>query len=64
MRPDLVAGLSIGNQMNIAMVIAVYATISKELDLPLRFPGKTGAYQALAQGCITSGTGCCLGGHR
>ena len=48
-RPDLVAGLSIGNPMSIAMVIAVYAAISKELGLPLRFPGKEGAYRALVQ---------------
>jgi nucleoside-diphosphate-sugar epimerase len=49
LRPDVVAGLSLGNPMNIAMVIAVYAAISKELGLPLRFPGKEGAYHALAQ---------------
>lgn len=49
LRPDLVAGISIGNPMSIAMVIAVYASISKELDLPLRFPGKEGAYHALVQ---------------
>ncbi|SCW79289.1 Nucleoside-diphosphate-sugar epimerase [Paenibacillus tianmuensis] len=49
LRPDLVAGVSIGNPMSIAMVIAVYASISKELGLPLRFPGKEGAYRALVQ---------------
>jgi nucleoside-diphosphate-sugar epimerase len=49
LRPDVVAGVSIGNPMSIAMVIAVYASISKELGLPLRFPGKEGAYRALAQ---------------
>jgi nucleoside-diphosphate-sugar epimerase len=35
--------------MNVAMVIAVYATISKEVDLPLRFPGTEKAYRALYQ---------------
>jgi hypothetical protein len=35
--------------MNIAMVIAIYATISKELGLPLRFPGKAGSYSSLYQ---------------
>ena len=35
--------------MNLAMVIAVYASISKELGLPLRFPGKPGAYDALLE---------------
>lgn len=33
--------------MNLALVIAVYASISKELGLPLRFPGKPGAYTGL-----------------
>ncbi|UNK16092.1 SDR family oxidoreductase [Paenibacillus sp. N3/727] len=49
LRPDLVAGVSIGNPMSIAMVIGVYASISKELGLPLRFPGKEGAFRALVQ---------------
>jgi nucleoside-diphosphate-sugar epimerase len=49
LRPDVVAGVSIGNPMNLVTVIGVYASISKELGLPLRFPGKKGAYHALAQ---------------
>jgi hypothetical protein len=35
--------------MNLAMVIAVYATLSKKLGLPLRFPGTEAAYRALYQ---------------
>ena len=35
--------------MNLAMVIAVYAVLSKELGLPLRFPGTEKAYRALYQ---------------
>jgi len=35
--------------MNLGMSIAVYATISKELGLPLRFPGSDKAYKALYQ---------------
>ena len=35
--------------MNLAMVIAVYASISKELGIPLRFPGKPGAYHSLLE---------------
>ena len=35
--------------MNLTMVIAVYAAISKELGLPLRFPGTEAAYRALYQ---------------
>lgn len=35
--------------MNLAMVLAIYASISKELGLPLRFPGKPGAYDSLLE---------------
>jgi hypothetical protein len=35
--------------MNLLMVIAVCAAISKELGLPLRFPGTEAAYRALYQ---------------
>jgi nucleoside-diphosphate-sugar epimerase len=49
LRPDVVAGVSIGNPMSIAMVLGVFASISKELGLPLRFPGKEAAYRALVQ---------------
>jgi nucleoside-diphosphate-sugar epimerase len=49
LRPSVVAGVGLGNPMNLAMVIAVYASISKELGLPLRFPGKPGAYTSLIE---------------
>ena len=48
-RPSVVCGYSIGNPMNLAMVIAVYAAISKELGLSLRFPGSPGAYNSLIE---------------
>ena len=48
-RPSVVCGFALGNPMNLAMVIAVYAAISKELGLPLRFPGKPGAYDRLLE---------------
>ncbi|GLV55243.1 NAD-dependent dehydratase [Dictyobacter sp. S3.2.2.5] len=48
-RPSVVAGFALGNPMNLAMVIAIYASISKELGLPLRFPGKPGAYHSLLE---------------
>lgn len=35
--------------MNLALSIAVYASISKALGLPLRFPGKPGAYHSLLE---------------
>jgi nucleoside-diphosphate-sugar epimerase len=49
LRPDVVCGFAIGNPMNLTMVIAVYAAISRELGLPLRFPGTEAAYRALYQ---------------
>jgi nucleoside-diphosphate-sugar epimerase len=48
-RPSVVAGMALGNPMNLVMVIAIYASISKELGLPLRFPGKPGAYDKLLE---------------
>ncbi|WP_432239218.1 SDR family oxidoreductase [Herbaspirillum robiniae] len=48
-RPAVVGGAALGNPMNLALAIAVYATISKTLGLPLRFPGKPGAYDKLVE---------------
>jgi nucleoside-diphosphate-sugar epimerase len=49
LRPEAVSGFATGNPMNLLTVIAVYATISKELGIPLRFPGTEAAYRALYQ---------------
>jgi nucleoside-diphosphate-sugar epimerase len=49
LRPDVVCGFSIGTPMSILLVIAVYAEVCRFYDLPLRFPGTVGAYNALAQ---------------
>ena len=49
LRPEAIIGLAVGNPMNLGMAIAVYAAISKELGLPLRFPGTNAAYDALYQ---------------
>jgi nucleoside-diphosphate-sugar epimerase len=49
LRPSVVGGFALGNPMNLAMVIAVYAAISKELGIPLRWPGKPGAYDKLLE---------------
>jgi nucleoside-diphosphate-sugar epimerase len=38
-RPQIVLGLGIGSAMNVANVIGVYAAVSRELGLPLIFPG-------------------------
>ncbi|HWV55406.1 MAG TPA: SDR family oxidoreductase [Pseudorhodoplanes sp.] len=53
-RPHAVCGFATGNPMNLVMVIAVYAAISKALGLPLRFPGTDASYRALYQ-CTDSG---------
>ncbi|MEP7455944.1 SDR family oxidoreductase [Phyllobacterium sp. SB3] len=49
LRPSVVIGFALGNPMNLASVIAVYASMSKELGIPLRFPGKPGAYNSLLE---------------
>tara|TARA_B100000029_G_scaffold380231_1_gene375238 strand:- start:5194 stop:6249 length:1056 start_codon:yes stop_codon:yes gene_type:complete len=46
-RPHAVCGYAVGIPMNLVSCIAVYATISKELGLPLRFPGSPITYSAL-----------------
>lgn len=48
-RPAVVGGFAPGNPMNLALGIAVYATVSKALGLPLRFPGRPGAYDRLLE---------------
>ncbi|MEO3884134.1 SDR family oxidoreductase [Nonomuraea sp. B5E05] len=48
-RPSVVCGFALGNPMNLAMVIAVYGSIAKELGVPMRFPGKPGAYHSLLE---------------
>ena len=47
LRPQAITGFAVGNPMNLVSVIAVYAAISRELGLPLRFPGKPGNWAAL-----------------
>lgn len=49
LRPSVVCGYGLGNPMNLTMVIAVYATMCKRLGIPLRFPGKPGAYHSLLE---------------
>jgi nucleoside-diphosphate-sugar epimerase len=49
LRPHTVCGFALGNPMNLMTCLAVYAAISKELGLPLRFPGKPGAYTSIYQ---------------
>ncbi len=39
LRPQIVFGVAIGSQMNALACVAAYAALSKELGMPLRFPG-------------------------
>jgi len=49
LRPHTVCGFAVGMPMNLVAVIGVYAAISKEFGLPLRFPGTEGCYRAVFQ---------------
>lgn len=47
LQPSAVCGFAVGNPMNLLTAIAVFAVMSRELGLPLRFPGKKTAYSTL-----------------
>ena len=47
LRPHAVCGYAVGIPMNLVSCIAVYATISKDLGLPLRFPGSPITYRTI-----------------
>ncbi len=49
LRPHGICGLAIGSSMNQLTAMAIYASISKHLALPLRFPGTPGAFNAVYQ---------------
>jgi nucleoside-diphosphate-sugar epimerase len=49
LRPQTLCGFSPGTPMSLLPAIAVYAAISKELGLPLRFPGRPRAYDTIYQ---------------
>jgi len=52
-RPNSVCGYSYGTPMDLMMILAVYGTICKELNLPFRFPGNKKAYSSLLDVCDT-----------
>lgn len=45
LRPQMVCGFSVGSAMNGVVALGVYAAVSRELGLPLRFPGTEGWVQ-------------------
>lgn len=49
LRPHGIWGFSTGSAFNLLNGIAAFATISRHLGLPLRFPGKPGAYDCVYQ---------------
>lgn len=49
LRPSVVCGSALGNPMNLAVAIAVLATVSKAHGVPLRFPGKPGAWSSILE---------------
>ncbi|WP_106476769.1 SDR family oxidoreductase [Phytohalomonas tamaricis] len=49
LRPDVVVGDIYGNPMNIALVVGVFAELSRALNVPLRYPGSETAYRVLMQ---------------
>ena len=49
LRPDVVIGFSTGSPMNLLTAIAVFAALSKDAGVPLRFPGSAAAWRALHQ---------------
>lgn len=49
LRPHGVLGPTIGSSMNQLTAVALYASISRELGLPLRFPGRPGAFTCAYQ---------------
>ena len=53
LRPRTIYGYAVNSPMNMTSVLGVYAAISKELGLPLRFPGTPGGYRALQQAIDT-----------
>jgi nucleoside-diphosphate-sugar epimerase len=48
-RPHVICGFALGNPLNIVSILAVYATLLREMGRPLTFPGKPGAFTSIYQ---------------
>ena len=48
-RPHVVCGIASGSPLNIISVVGAYATIMRELGLPLKFPGSPKAFSVVYQ---------------
>jgi nucleoside-diphosphate-sugar epimerase len=53
MRPRCIWGFSVGSTMNMITALGVYAAISREMELPLCFPGTEGGYRRIEQAIDT-----------
>jgi nucleoside-diphosphate-sugar epimerase len=49
LRPSSICGFAVGNPMNMATVLAIYAVLCREQRLPLRFPGSDKAYNIVME---------------
>lgn len=49
LRPRTIYGHAVNSPMNMTAVLGVYAAMSKELGLPLRFPGTAAGYRTIQQ---------------
>jgi nucleoside-diphosphate-sugar epimerase len=49
LRPHGICGFAVGSPISQLTILAVYGAITAELGLPLRFPGKSGAFHAVYQ---------------
>ncbi len=54
MRPRCIWGFSVGSTMNMITALGVYAAISREMELPLCFPGTEGGYRRIEQAIDTA----------
>ncbi len=46
-RPHTVIGYAIGNAMNMGVTLAVYASLCREMGIPMRFPGSSAQWHGL-----------------
>ena len=53
MRPRSIWGFSVGSAMNMITALGAYIAISKEMGLPLCFPGSEGGYRRIDQAVDT-----------
>src|ERR1700680_4644883 len=51
LRPHVVLGPSLNSPMNLVTGVATYAAMSRELGLPLRFPGRKEGWNSLQEAC-------------